>query len=169
MFKPAIQSLVLTIALGASSLSATADEFFVTIYQVSGNQIAVVRSDAGGEGGDMRGGRGRRGGGTQQAETVVVTLPNDVKITTAMRERRTSEFRVGTEIAGGLKHSIFTEMQQPLQARIVSDGERITELNVITRETDINQTATSVSGDAVIAVRPKRPPTKRSSASRSSR
>jgi hypothetical protein len=162
MFDLTIKSLMLSFVFGGFSLTANADEFFVTIHRVSGNQIAVVRADSGGQGGgEMRRGRGRRGSAAQQAETVVMTLANDTKITTAMRERRTSEFRVGAEIAGGLKHSIFTEMQQPLQARIVSDGQRITELNVITTSTDINQSNTGASGQPVIAVRPKRPPMKR--------
>jgi hypothetical protein len=55
-------------------------------------------------------------------------------------------------------------MQAPLSARIVTEGNRITEINVIIPETDINQSVTTASGEAVIAVRPKRPPTKRPSA-----
>jgi hypothetical protein len=55
-------------------------------------------------------------------------------------------------------------MKAPLSARIVSDGNQITEINVIISETDINQSTTTASGEAIIAVRPKRPPMKRSSA-----
>ena len=105
-------------------------------------------------------GKGRRGGGAVEQPTIV-TIPAAVKITSAMRERRTFEFRVGAELAGGLKHRVFQEMQAPLTARIVTDGNRITEINVIIPETDINQSGTTASGDAVIAVRPKRPPMKR--------
>jgi hypothetical protein len=80
-----------------------------------------------------------------------------------MRERRTFEFRVGAELAGGLKHRVFQEMKAPLSARIVSEGNQIMEINVIIPETDINQSTATSSGEVIIAVRPKRPPMKRSS------
>ena len=108
-------------------------------------------------------GKGRRAGGAAVQPTMA-TVPAAAKITSAMRERRTFEFRVGAELAGGLKHRVFQEMQAPLSARIVTEGNRITEINVIIPETDINQSNTTASGEAVIAVRPKRPPTKRPSA-----
>jgi hypothetical protein len=158
---------------------ADADETFVSIQRVNGNQIAIV-PDAGGAGGGMRGGggdaapgqpgfgRGRRGG-ANAVQPTIVTVPSGVKITSAMRERRTFEFRVGAELAGGLKHRVFQEMQAPLSARIVTDENRITEINVIIPETDINQSSTTATGEAVIAVRPKRPPTKRLSATGGSR
>lgn len=148
-----------------------ADETFVSIQRVSGNQIAIV-PDAGGAGRGMRSdaapgqsgfGRGRRGGASA-AQPTIVTVPAGVKITSAMRERRTFEFRVGAELAGGLKHRVFQEMQAPLIARVVTEGNRITEINVIIPETDINQSSTTATGEAVIAVRPKRPPMKRTSA-----
>jgi hypothetical protein len=142
---------------------SVAEETFVTIQQVHGNQIAVVK-DAGGQGrragGGAMAGRGRRGG-TAASQATVLTVPADAKITTAMRERRTFEFRVGGELAGGLKHRIFTEMKEPLLARIVTEGSSITEINVITPQIDINQSQTTSSGQTVIAVRPKRPPMKR--------
>ena len=78
-----------------------------------------------------------------------------------MRERRTFEFRAGAELAGGLRNHIFQNIQQPLSARIVTEGDRILEINVITSETDINQSNTDAAGQAVIAIRPKRPPVKR--------
>lgn len=99
------------------------------------------------------------GGAANQAATL--TVPAEAKITTAMRERRTFEFRVGSELAGGLKHKIFAEMKEPLPARIVTDGKQITEINVITPEIDINQTHTDAGGQTVIAIRPKRPPAKK--------
>lgn len=142
-----------------------AEEAFVTILKVSGNQMAVVK-DASGGGGRRRGGgaamagRGRRGGGPA-SQPIAVTVPGDAKITSAMRERRTFEFRVGAELAGGLRHRVFQNMRQPLSARIVIDGNRITEINVITSTTDINQSNTDASGQTVIAVRPKRPPMKK--------
>lgn len=153
---------------------ARADETFVTIQRVSGNQIAF-RPDTGGAGRGMRGGsaattpgqqsfgKGRRGAGAAEQPTIV-TLPAGTKITSAMRERRTFEFRVGAELAGGLKHRVFQEMKAPLSARIVSAGNQITEINVIISESDINQSTTTATGEAIIAVRPKRPPMKRASA-----
>ena len=152
---------------------SVADETFVTIQRVSANQIAFV-PDAGGAGRGMQGGgggaamapgqqglgKGRRGGGAAVQPTIA-TVPAAAKITSAMRERRTFEFRVGAELAGGLKHRVFQEMQAPLSARIVTEGNRITEINVIIPETDINQSNTTASGEAVIAVRPKRPPMKK--------
>ncbi|MCR9197680.1 MAG: hypothetical protein NXI04_03455 [Planctomycetaceae bacterium] len=90
-----------------------------------------------------------------------MNVPSTAKITTAMRERRTFEFRVMGEIAGGLRNPIFTRMKEPMQARIVTRNNTITEINVITGDTDINQTSTSSSGESIIAVKPKRPPMKR--------
>lgn len=114
--------------------------------------------------GQQRFGGGRRGGAAA-AQATIVTVPPEVKITSAMRERRTFEFRVGAELAGGLKHRVFQEMRAPLSARMVTEGNRITEINVIIPETDINQSGTTSSGETVIAVRPKRPPLKRPTAS----
>jgi hypothetical protein len=148
-----------------------ADETFVSIQRVTGNQIAIM-PDAGGAGRGMRSdaapgqsgfGRGRRGGAAA-AQPTILTVPAGVKITSAMRERRTFGFRVGAELAGGLKHRVFQEMPAPLSARIVTEGNRITEINVVIPETDINQSSATSTGEAVIAVRPKRPPAKRVSA-----
>lgn len=152
-----------------------AEETFVSIQRVSGNQIAIV-PDAGGAGRGMRGGsgsdaapsqsgfgRGRRGA-ANGGQPTIVTVPSGTKITSAMRERRTFEFQVGAELAGGLQHSVFQAMQAPLSARIVTEGDRITEINVIIPETDINQSGRTASGEAVIADRPQRPPMKRPSA-----
>lgn len=162
---------ILVASLVCSGL-ARADETFVTIQRVSGNQIAFVpdageagRGRRGGEGGAAAPGqpgfgKGRRGG-VATVQPTIVTVPAAAKITSAMRERRTFELRVGAELAGGLKHRAFQEMQTPLSARIVTEGNCITEINVIIPETDINQSSTTASGEVVIAVRPKRPPMKK--------
>lgn len=144
-----------------------AEETFVTIQKVSGSRLTIVKNEAGGRGRgrSMRGGfggrfRGRGRAGFSQSQTL--TIPAGAKITSAMRERRTLEFRVGTELAGGLKHAVFRNMKQPLSARIVHKQNRITEVNVITNATDINHKNTDqTSGQSVIAVRPKRPPLKK--------
>jgi hypothetical protein len=173
IFKSSRSVAIITASLFCSGI-ARADETFVTIQRVSGNQIAFV-PDTGGAGRGMRGGdaaitpgqrgfgKGRRGGSAAEQPTIV-TLPAGTVITSAMRERRTFEFRVGAELAGGLKHRVFQEMKTPLSARIVSDGNQITEINVLISETDINQSTATSSGEAIIAVRPKRPPMKRTSA-----
>ena len=134
--------------------TSLAEETFVTIHQVHGNQLAIVPARGGGM--SQKG----KGGGTN-LPSVVIIVPSDAKITSAMREKRTFEFRVGAELAGGLRHHIFQNFQQPLSARIVTAGNRIVEINVLTPEIDINQTHTDASGQTVIAVRPKRPPLKK--------
>lgn len=152
---------ILCIALLLPPGTSWAEEAFMTIQQVRGNQIAVVK-DAGGAG--RRGGgaaKAGRGAGAAANQITVLTVPADAKITTAMRERRTFEFRVGGELAGGLQHGIFREMKGPLPARVVMEGNRITEINVITPQIDINQSQTDASGQTVIAIRPKRPPMKK--------
>lgn len=160
-------------------LSTQADETFVTIHKVIGTRMSVSKEDGGGRG--RRGGastsatskesagpstvqgRGRftRSGTTSTAQQVILTVPSTTKITSATRERRTFEFRAGAELAGGLKNRIFQNIQKPLSARIVTQGNRITEINVITEDTDINQSNTDQAGQTVIAIRPKRPPMKR--------
>tara|TARA_R110001592_G_scaffold332242_1_gene615503 strand:- start:4658 stop:5314 length:657 start_codon:yes stop_codon:yes gene_type:complete len=150
------------------------NETFVKIQGVKGNQIALIKDTTGGGDrgmrsgkgttppGQQRGRRGRRGNSTSM-QPRIITVPANVKITSAMRERRTFDFRVGTELAGGLKHRVFQEMKTPLSARIVSQNNRIIEINVIISETDINQSSTTANGKTIIAVRPKRPPKKRPS------
>ena len=165
--------LPLVVLLTLPSL-VQADETFVMIERVIGNRMAVVKDDGGpargmrgtgaAKGAAMQGRRGRgRQGGTPTAEPIVITVNRDVKITSAMRERRTFRFRVGAELAGGLNHRVFRNMKSPLSARVVTEGNRITEINVMIPETDINQSSTTANGQAVLAVRPKRPPTKRRS------
>ncbi|MEM1070288.1 MAG: hypothetical protein AAGI63_15395 [Planctomycetota bacterium] len=168
---------------------ANGEEVFVTIQRVTGNRLLIVKDtgierggmmQGGMRGGMMRGGGfngagGRRGRGARISGTVngssansaiTVTIPSTAKITSAMRERRTFEFRVLNELPGGLRHNVFKSMRQPLKARIVTKDNVIMELNVITGETDINQSGNRASGESVIAVRPKRPPMKRTSGGR---
>lgn len=170
-----IRTYAITVVLLTLPNMVCAEETFVTIQKVSGNRMLVVKDEvgnAGGRGRGMRGGvggrangqvrgRGRRGGASTSRLALTVTVPTTAKITSAMRERRTFDFRVLGEIPGGLQSSTFQRMDGPLQARIVTSGNRITEVNVISGETDINQSATSSSGQSILAVKPKRPPMKR--------
>ncbi len=162
----------MTLLLLTLPVMANAEETFVTIHKVNGNQMLMTKdaSSGGGRGRGMRGGglnaagRGRgpgfRGGATT-ANAITVTVPASAKITSAMRERRTFEFRVLAELPGGLRHRAFRNMEKPLQARIVTKNNAIIEVNVITGETDINQSGSGADGQTVIAVRPKQPPMKR--------
>lgn len=165
------RNLIAILSILALPIVSLADEIFVTIQKVNGNRMLVVKDDAGR---GMRGGgeangqtrgqprrRGRRGGATTNSRSVTVTVPAAAKITSAMRERRTFEFRVLGELPGGLRNRVFLNMPKPLQARMVTNGNLITEVNVISGESDINQTSTNATGQSIIAVRPKRPPTKR--------
>jgi hypothetical protein len=152
------------------------EETFVVIQKIEGNRITVTPAATGTRGSGAGQGRGAGGSGAERgqrrgeqragrgggaAAPVVLTIPADAKITTASRERRTFEFRVGAELAGGLRHDIFTQLTQPLQARIVTDGRRVVELNVLAASTDINQATTDLdTGRVVVAVQPKRPPMK---------
>jgi len=145
--------------IALSSATVRSEEVFVTIQRVVGNQIAVVNSPVGRRPGMA--GRGPRGAAAAAQPTILV-VPPDAKITSAMRERRTNEFRVGVELPGGLRHKVFQDIQGGLQTRLVGEGLKISEINVITDQTDINQSGTSETGGrTVIAVRPKRPPMKR--------
>lgn len=153
-----------------------AEESFVTIYEIDLKDRQIVISKPSGRGPaertgadstnggrPIRGQRGRRGGapGIGMRRT---TLPvaATVKITSAQRERRTGEFRVGVELSGGLKNRVFREIRDGLPARIVIERDRVTQINVMTAETDINQSNTNpATGATVIAIRPKRPPQKK--------
>lgn len=141
--------------------AAKAEETFVTIHRVNGNYLLVsVDESANAEVGMQRRRRSRGGGRGVAPQMVTVAVPQTAKITTAIKERRTFEFRALGELAGGLRHDIFRKMNGPLPARIVTDNQVVTEVNVITPQADINQSATTAAGQSVIAVRPKRPPTK---------
>jgi hypothetical protein len=158
--------------------SSKAEEVFVKIHKIAGNRIAVtIESGGGGQGmksnanedskaapssGPARRGRGKFGGKAEaKSDQTILEIPAETKVTSAMRERRTFEFRVGAELPGGLKNEVFQDLKSPLSARIVTEDGRILQVNVITEQTDINQSNTDSNGTAVIAVRPKRPPAKK--------
>lgn len=132
-------------------------EVFVTIHQVDRQTITISESAGGG-----RGRRGRGRGFGRQPQTKRIVVPSSTKITTASRERRTGDFRVGVELTGGLRNRLFRNLGNGLPARIVTDGRKITQINVMIDSYDINQTtAQQGTGKTIIAVRPKRPPMKR--------
>lgn len=152
------------------------EETFVKIHKVSGSRMSVTKDSGGGRAGRGRGGQAsagaggmsRRGRGRFAAQSgnsatqqIVLSIPATAKITSGMRARRTFEFRAGAELPGGMRNKIFRDFKSPLSARIVTDAGRITEVNVITTQTDINQSNTDATGGTVIAVRPKRPPMKK--------
>lgn len=99
-----------------------------------------------------RRGRGRFGAGQQPSDNqrLTISVGDEARITFALQERRTNEFRVGTDINGRLQNVIFKNLPaQGLPARIVSQGSRLLEVNII----QDNDTSTND-----IAVKPKRPP-----------
>lgn len=158
---------------GESSNAKKVLEKRVTIHSVRGNRITVSEASSGGRG--RRGGfgnstatasgalgRGRRGramsgqstitpsSGGKSTRQVSLLVPDNAVLTYAMTERRTNEFKVGTSINGRLRNSIFRNIPpQGLAGRIVLDGNRLIELNII-RANDTSLEA--------IAVKPKRPP-----------
>lgn len=104
-----------------------------------------------------RRGRGRFSGSSQAGSgsqrlngerTMIV--PDSTRLTFAMTERRTNEFKIGTSINGRLRNSIFQEIPTGgLPARIVMEGNKLVEVNIIqTNDTSLED----------IAVKPKRPP-----------
>lgn len=159
----------------AQSVRATVEtqEKFVRLIAVRGNQITVVessgrgrRGSASGQGGMSGTGMSRRGqgqsrrrgrfglqsnasNGNSQAKSVL-TVDRKVRLTFAIQERRTNEFRVGADINGRLKNDIFRRIStNGLSARVVIQGSRLMEVNIIQ--------ANDTSNDE-IAVKPKRPP-----------
>ncbi|MEM7781972.1 MAG: hypothetical protein AAF623_01240 [Planctomycetota bacterium] len=112
-----------------------------------------VQDNQSGNGTGRRRGRGRFGtqaDRTSAKEGFTITVGEDVRVTYALQERRTNEFRVGADINGRLKNDIFKKIPaQGLTARIISDGTRLIEVNMIQE----NDTSTDD-----IAVKPKRPP-----------
>ena len=188
-----VQIIAASLLLVLLPAQLAADEIFVTIRSVEGNQLLVVKEpvDGGGgrgrgvrggaganrggqgrggqgRGGLGRGGRGRGGGrgarfrGGEDSNSVIkLSVPASAKITSGMRERRTFEFRALAELPGGLEHPAIKEMESPLPARIIIEDGVIQEVNVITGETDINQSGATAGDSSVIAVRPKRPPMKK--------
>lgn len=156
-------STIVALTLFAADV-AEAAETFVTITQVSGQKIIVTETARGrgarrGRGG--RGGFGRGGRGARSTEKAVI-VPTTAKITAASRERRTGKFRVGVELSGGFRNKVFRELGNGIQARIVTEGRRITQINVFTNQPDINQALVDPEdGTKIIAVRPKRPPQKK--------
>ena len=143
--------LAALVASGSAEEAAT----FVSIHKVEGDRIHIGQEETAGRG--RRGGRGR----APSPQLTVITVPKGAMITAAMREQRTFKFRVMGELAGGLRHRVFRNLSSPLAARMVTRGGRITEINVITSATDLNQSNVDSDGKAVIAVRPKRPPAKK--------
>lgn len=136
-------------------------EKYVRITAVSGNQITVSETAGGGGGGrntqGSSSGRGRRGRGRMQGgsaqtnqKTATLTIGADVRITMALQERRTNEFKVGADINGRLRNELFRRIPAGgLSARLVAQGNRLVAVNVI----QANDTSLED-----IAVKPKRPP-----------
>jgi hypothetical protein len=131
--------------------------FFATITEVRGDAVTFSKSESGGAAmggkGGMKG-KGKGGGGTSGGggSTTTLRASDKVVVTSATFAQRTHDLLVGIELAGGLKNPLFESGDRGgVKARIVLDGETITEINVIVAEE---------ANDAPIAVKPKRPPSK---------
>ena len=154
--------LLLAVAMsGDAPVSGTqTEETFVLIHEVSGQRMSISQATQPSGSSRSRGRRGRRGG--ESTTPVSIAVSRTTLVTSAMREQRTLEFRVGMELPKGLRHSVFRRIAQPLEARIVSRDDRVVEINVITLATDINHANRDLAtGDFIVAVKPKRPPRQR--------
>ena len=137
----------------AMATASVAEERFVIITKTSSRSITFSQSG---------GGRGRGRFRGRGVPSTTLEVSPDVKITAASRERRTGKFRVGVTLAGGLRHHVFWFPGQGLSARLVTENNKLREINVLTEAYDVNQsTINPITGEPIIAVRPKRPPTKR--------
>jgi len=125
--------------------------FFATITAVQGDEVTFSKSESGGGKGGMKG-KGKGGGSASGGSATTLRASDKLVVTSATFAQRTSDLLVGIELAGGLKNPLFESGEGGgVKARIVLDGETITEINVIVAEE---------ANDAPIAVKPKRPPSK---------
>ena len=133
------------VVVAAAALPSLADEYVVTIQKLDARGITFTKLAADAEeGGAPR--RGRRGG-----TTVTLPVAADVQVTTAHSTRRTGELHVGTPVGGGLKNSQVQKLEPGTQARVVTDGKQVIELNIVLDTGD---------GATVVAVPPKPAPKK---------
>lgn len=137
-------SVVLALLPGAAPEKS--EVLFVTIYEIGNGSIIVVKSPTGtGRSGGRRG-RGRRGG-----QRMTLPVASDVQATTANYRRKTRQFRIGAPLGGGLKNKVIRSLEPRALARIVVVKGQVVEMNVVVDSSDAT---------TVIAIRPKRPPTK---------
>lgn len=118
-----------------------ADEFFASIRKIEDGEIFLAKTNLG------KGKRGKKGRSAFES----MPLAENVKVTAAKYKRKTQKFQVGISLAGGLKHDVFRNRSGSVTARIVTADQQVVEINVILNDADAT---------TVIAVRPKRPPTK---------
>lgn len=128
----------------ATSGLARAEELLATLKKVEGGKVTFSKQTDGGMGKGK--GRGMQAGG----QTATLGVVADLQVTSASISRRTQAFQKGADLGGGLANPVFKNLGDGLKARIITDGTRITAINVVMPE----------SNSEVIAVRPKRPPSK---------
>lgn len=141
MMTPVLLTLIL------SSAPTEDGELMVTIQRIDNASITVTKAQmGGGRTGGGRRGRGRRG------ETITLSVAGNVRVTTATWRRKTRDFRIGAPLGGGLKNKVLRDLSSRALARVVLEAGRVVEINVVVDSSDAT---------TVIAVRPKRPPTKK--------
>ena len=128
--------------------SGAADESIVTIQKIENGTITFVKRDT--EAGAKGKGKGK-GGAKGGAGTVTLPVASDVQVTTAHHTRRTGAFHVGAPVGGGLKNSSVRKLEPGAMARVVTDGKKVIELNIVFNDDD---------GTTVVAVPPKPAPKK---------
>ena len=126
--------------LTASAGWAAADEFYATVQKIENGKVTFAKKEVG------KGTKGGKKGGTM----TTVPTASDIYVTTATYVRRTADFRIGIPLGGGLKNSAIKTLQPGSLARIVTDGDRIVEMNVVIDDSD---------GTTIVAIPPKRPAT----------
>ena len=126
---------------------AVADEYVTTLQKLDTRSVTFTRPAADAE----EGGRPRRGPRGRGGTAVTLPVAADVRVTTAHSTRRTGDFHVGPPVGGGLRNSQVRKLQPGTRARVVTDGKRVIELNIVLDTED---------GTTVVAVPPKPAPKK---------
>ena len=119
---------------------AAADEFFATVQKIEDGKVTFAKKEVG------KGAKGK--GGKKGGSMTTMPAKSDIYVTTATYVRRTADFRIGIPLGGGLKNSAMKSLQPGALARIVTEGDRIVEMNVVLDDSD---------GTTIVAVPPKRP------------
>jgi hypothetical protein len=97
-----------------------ADQFGALITKVDGNKVTFYPFEG-------------KGKDAKKGEEKTMKVTKDVKVVKAKFNKETKEIEVGEEVAGGLKHKMFTEIpEKGVGALIVTDNDnkRIKEIRV---------------------------------------
>ncbi len=115
-------------------------------------QVSGIERDGTEDGGG--GFRGRRGAGGGEEESVRISCGEALAVISGSRERRTGDFLAGPELPGGLNHPLLAGVgkgSSARRARLVLKNREVIEIAILVEDRDL---------EGVIAVRPKRPPSR---------